>query len=98
MNTVSMVVLTPEFPYCHGAEPCMHVSSGIGASDMTWGYSTPITPLITQEYNGGTNSGQAWQNSVSQGTATTSSTITVVLTQSRLVNCRPDPTRANRFS
>jgi len=49
-------------------------SSGIGAGDITWAYSSPATNLITQEYNGGSNTGQAWQDSVSKGTVSTSST------------------------
>jgi len=48
-------------------------SSGIAAGDMTWAYTAPTTNIITQEYNGGTNSGQAWQDSVSKGTDSTSS-------------------------
>jgi len=55
MNTVSNgVVLTTGISLLPWGGTMYARSSGIGASDMTWGYSTPITPLITQEYNGGT--------------------------------------------
>ena len=49
-------------------------SSGIGAGDITWGYSVPATNEITQEFNGATQTAQAWQDAVSKGTASTSTT------------------------
>lgn len=48
-------------------------SDGIGAGDITWAYTTPTTNILTQEYNGGTTSGQAWWDGVSKGTTTTNS-------------------------
>jgi hypothetical protein len=49
-------------------------SSGIGAGDITWAYSVPATNEITQEYNGVTQTGQAWQDTTSKGTASTGTT------------------------